>query len=79
MVGVYKITNKINNKCYIGVSIDIESVGYIKISTIMSIIKEYNKTLYRAFRKYQLENFNFEIIEQTEDILIERYWIKKIW
>lgn len=79
MIGVYKITNKINNKCYIGVSIDIEKRWWVHKNIYNNEHnKEYNKTLYRAFRKYQLENFNFEIIEQTEDIFNrERYWIKK--
>ncbi len=77
--GIYKITNKINNKCYIGKSSNIESrFEYHKMNYQTS--KEWNKTLYKAFRKYGLENFIFEIIEKIEDYNDlcnerEKYWI----
>lgn len=62
MVGIYKITNELNNKCYIGQSIDIYSrwkqhiyeVNHLRIS---------NK-IYNAIRKYGLENFSFKVIEE---------------
>ena len=77
--GIYKITNKINNKCYIGKSTDIESRWKYHIENKNSI-KEYNKPLYRAFRKYGIENFSFEIIEELEDYSTsnerEKYWIQ---
>ena len=59
--GIYKITNKINGKCYIGQSIDI-------IKRWKTEYKWYqiNKHLLAAFNKYGLENFNFEIIEECE-------------
>lgn len=56
--GIYKITNKINGKIYIGQSIDIykrwakEKKGYV------------NDYLKNAFLRYGLENFTFEIIEE---------------
>lgn len=63
MYSVYKITNLINNKCYIGSSVQVKrrwrqhkSIAFNKNS------KQYNYPLYRAFRKYGLENFKFEII-----------------
>lgn len=77
--GIYKITNKINNKCYIGKSSNIESrFEYHKMYYQTS--KEWNKTLYKAFRKYGLKNFTFEIIEEIEDYNNlsnerEKYWI----
>ena len=43
--------------------------------------KEYEKTLYRAFRKYGIENFSFEILEYCkEEELKEKeiYWINKL-
>lgn len=82
MTGIYKITNNINNKCYIGQSIHIEKrlkehkkrafCGDEKTN------KEYNKALYRAFRKYGLENFTFEILITCEKHLLdelETYYI----
>ena len=58
MIGIYKITNKINGKCYIGQSINIEQR-----------LKDHrnckaNKPLYRAFKKYGIENFDFEVLEE---------------
>lgn len=65
--GIYKITNKINNKIYIGQSIDIKR----RWSEHKSRANEkdtncYNKPLYRSIRKYGIENFNFEIIEECK-------------
>lgn len=82
MKGIYKITNKLNNNCYIGKSIDIERrfkehkthAFYQKEKN-----REWNKVLYRAIRKYGIENFSFEILEEVEDSskLDERemFWI----
>lgn len=60
MIGVYKITNSINGKVYIGQSINIEErwrdhrADYLRSDVI----------LYRAMRKYGLENFSFEVLEE---------------
>lgn len=79
MKGIYKITNILNNKSYIGKSEDIET-RWEYHKTHYNYTKEYNKPLYRAFRKYGLENFTFEIIENLNynyNIADERekYWI----
>lgn len=80
MIGVYKITNLINQKIYIGVSIDIEKRWkQHKNYYLDSSNKEYNKYLYQDFRKYGLENFSFEVIEEVSKDEIydrEKYWIK---
>lgn len=76
MIGIYKITNLINNYCYIGQSVDIK--------TRWNHHKNYSKKyshypLYEAFRKYGIENFSFEIIEEcpiNELNEKEIYWIK---
>ena len=79
-IGVYKITNKINNKCYIGQSIDIERRWrqHLQRSYNMNNLKEYLNPLYEDIRLYGADNFNFEIIEfcNKEDLkLHETYWI----
>lgn len=65
MIGIYKITNLINNKVYIGQSTDIKrrwkdhrKEAFWKNSS------EYEYPLYRAIRKYGLKNFSFETIEE---------------
>ncbi len=71
---IYKITNKINDKIYIGQT----------IRSLEERVKEHkrkkNCSLYKAFNKYGIENFDFEIIEKcnsTEEMNEkEIYWIK---
>lgn len=80
MIGIYKITNMINNKCYIGQSTNIKKRwNRHKNGPFNKKYKEYNCPLYRAIRKYGLENFNFEIIEECrkEDLEDkELFWIR---
>lgn len=81
MIGIYKITNKINNKCYIGQSKNISKRWKNhKNSAYNPNEKSYNYPLYRAFRKYGLENFSFEILEECsiKDLnQKEKYYINK--
>ena len=72
MCGIYKITNLCNGKVYVGQSVDIQS-RWRRHKTCTS-----DYALYRAFRKYGLENFQFDVIEECDvDQLDERetYWI----
>jgi len=64
MIGIYKITNLINNKLYIGQSKDIQQRWLHERSRAFNPKSNtYNTPLSRAFRKYGLENFTFEVIE----------------
>lgn len=80
MIGIYKIENLINGKCYIGQSKYIEKrwINH-KSDAFNSAQKDrYEYPLYRAIRKYGLENFSFEVIEECKiEELNEReiYWI----
>ena len=79
MTGIYKITNTITKKVYIGLSNDIEQrwKTHKKRYKIESD-KEYEKYLYRSFRKYGLEAFTFEVIEECPPEELsnrEIYWI----
>lgn len=78
--GIYKITNNINNKIYIGCSKNIEHRWLAhKSESILEHNQQYNYSIHKAFRKYGLDNFSFEIIEELpENQLFERekYWIK---
>lgn len=80
MIGIYKITNLINQKCYIGQSTHVSQrlQRHKSLAFYESGDKYYNH-LYCSIRKYGLENFSFEVIEEcTKDKLNEReiYWIK---
>lgn len=77
--GIYKITNTLNGKCYVGQSVDIETRWHTHKSKWAKRI-EPNKALYRAFEKYGIENFSFEVLQKCrKENLDEReeYWIKK--
>lgn len=76
---IYKITNLVNNKCYIGytkrVIIDrfMEHINYIQKGTKGTII-------YQAIVKYGWENFKFEVLETGDNKeyiseIREDYWI----
>ena len=79
MIGIYKITNKINNKSYIGQSID------IKIRWLQHIYEGKRNNpqgkLYSAMFKEGIDNFSFEVLEECpldQNVLNEkeRQWIE---
>ena len=80
---IYKITNKINNKIYIGqtshLSIQERFSEHIRDSKKERCEK---KPLYDAMNKYGIENFEIEEIEQVSNGEIanerEQFWIKKL-
>lgn len=80
MVGIYKITNKQNSHAYVGQSRDIRKRWNSHIDTSNNPNDDgYDYPLYRAFRKYGIQNFIFEVLEEcnVEDLnAIEDYWIK---
>ena len=58
MIGIYKITNKINNKIYIGQSIDIKERWKQHFYKAYNKKESgYNSAIHQAFRKYGYENF----------------------
>lgn len=65
MCGIYKITNTINGKCYIGQSTNINK-RWNNHKCYKSQHKENWSAfpLYRAIEKYGIENFTFEVLEE---------------
>lgn len=76
--GIYCIRNTINNKMYVGESIDIYRRWHEHIQDLRDGIHT-NTHLQRSWNKYGEENFEFNILEECEeDKLFERekYWIE---
>ena len=63
MIGIYKITNLINSKVYIGQSNDIER-RFKQHKSINEQKRHSHLPLYQAFNKYGIQNFKFEILEE---------------
>lgn len=75
MTGIYKITNLINNKIYIGQSTNIQN----RWEEHKFYSSNEHTALQAAFKKYGISNFSFEVIEECpKEKLDEReiYWIK---
>jgi len=76
--GIYKITNLVNGKVYIGQSVNL----YKRFSHHMQDLRNKrhaNKHLQSAWNRYGEHNFNFEIIEICNEKILdmrEQYWIK---
>lgn len=81
-MGIYKFTNKINNKVYVGQSVNIEKRYRDHLTACFNTNdKCYSTKFYRALRKHGEENFNREIIEEVQEpgLLNEKeaYWIEQ--
>ena len=77
--GIYIITNKINNKVYIGQSVDIRTRWW-NHRCELNRNNHYNRHLQGAWNKYGEDNFEFSELEKCSlELLDEReiYWISK--
>ena len=70
MNGIYKFENLINHKCYIGQSSNLEERYKKHIYNINDLTHQ--EVLYKAFRKYGIENFSYEILENFEIYSLEK-------
>lgn len=76
---IYKITNTLNNKVYIGQTVKTVQKRFTQHKNNSN--KEYFSqiVLYKAFNKYGIENFNCEEIEEVPNNKLderEKYWIE---
>lgn len=75
---IYKITNKLNNKVYIGQTIKTVQKRFVQHKNNSNKPYFSQIVLYKAFNKYGIENFVCEQIEEVENSLLderEKYWI----
>jgi group I intron endonuclease len=73
---IYKATNKINGKCYIG----FDSNWPNRKSYHKSFYKKQNYKFYLAIRKHGFDNFQWELLYQSKDVehtlnVMENYFI----
>lgn len=80
MFYIYKITNILNGKIYIGKTTDTIENRWKQHKRDAFRERNQNRPLYSAIRKYGIDNFIIEKVEEvsTEKILNDReiYWIK---
>lgn len=73
--GIYLITNRVNNKQYIGQSVDVlERLDQHRFASKCAIDK--------AIQQYGIENFTFDVLEQCEEKILnerEKYWCDTIY
>ena len=65
--GIYKITNIINNKMYIGSSENLERRRNEHFRELKAN-RHSNVKLQHAYNKYGVDNFKFEVLEYVADI-----------
>ena len=78
MAYVYLIINNINNKPYVGATVNTISERFSKHVWESFNLKD-NSALHRAIKKYGIENFNISKLEECsvqEVFNREKYWIK---
>lgn len=79
MAYIYKITNLINNKCYIGKTLNTIQERWREHCSDYKKRDEEKRPLYSAMSKYGIENFKIEEIEQCNEDIVndrEKYWIE---
>ena len=77
---VYKATNKLNNKYYIGVTT--QGVGARMKNHLYKALSGSQYKFHKALAEVGLENFTVEVIDSTTDVEeaknLEKYWIEKL-
>ena len=78
MSKIYKITNDINKKVYIGKTESSLAKRFAEHCKDSQKREEEQRPLYNAMRKYGVEHFSIELIEECDiemDSMREQYWI----
>lgn len=78
--GIYVIVNSVNDKVYVGQSVNIQSRWYAHVDSSKHNRQDSYTLIHAAMRKYGIQNFHYEILEECKyEMLNERevYWIKE--
>ena len=76
---IYKITNKINGKSYIGQTIQNVKERFYQHCATKCSQAILNMVIHKAINKYGKSNFTIEVIEEVESTNLndrEKYWIR---
>ena len=76
---IYKITNKVNGKSYIGQTIQSVKERFYQHCATKCSQAILNMVIHKAINKYGKSNFTIEVIEEVESTNLndrERYWIR---
>lgn len=76
--GIYKITNLVNTKVYIGSAINTKR-RWLEHSSLLFLQKHFNCRLQAVWNKYGKENFTFEVVEYCEKNCLvsrEQYYLE---
>lgn len=76
---IYKITNKVNGKSYIGQTIQNVKERFYQHCAIKCSQAVLNMAIHKAINKYGKSNFTIEVIEEVESTNLndrEKYWIR---
>ena len=76
---IYKITNKVNGKSYIGQTIQNVKERFYQHCAIRCSQAVLNMAIHKAINKYGKSNFTIEVIEEVESTNLndrEKYWIR---
>ena len=74
---IYKITNQINNKVYIGATTRHPSIRFEE--HYKDSIRFPDRPFYKAINKYGIKSFKIDIIEECDAVELEKrekYWIE---
>lgn len=78
IAGVYKVTNTITGDFYIGSSQNIKQ-RWATHKSPSKWKKQPNSKLYKAMAEFGLDNFKFEVLEETTDLREkEQYYIEQL-
>ena len=75
--GIYKITNTINNMCYVGQAANLADRWKQHIKRGVGAETPTRNKLYPAMQEYGVENFTFEVLEECDRSLLDKqedYW-----